>query len=189
NLMRDALLESNLIYGDETTFQVLKEPGRRPQAKSYLWAQVNGSGPPVRMFSYSPGRGAQHAQKLYAGVQSGTVLMTDGYELSNGIAHDHQLVHLGCWAHYPELRFMPSDDCSAAYGRGRSGVVLGIIFVATLCEHGVQPGERACRSRCERNPVPRDILPDANGSRRAWNVARCTPQADADLLAMAPTAV
>ncbi|WP_257820250.1 IS66 family transposase [Burkholderia glumae] len=99
NLMRDALLESNLIYGDETTFQVLKEPGRRPQTKSYLWAQVNGSGPPVRMFSYSPGRGAQHAQKLYAGVQPGTALMTDGYELYNGIAHDHQLVHLGCWAH------------------------------------------------------------------------------------------
>ncbi|EKS9800332.1 IS66 family transposase, partial [Burkholderia cepacia] len=69
------------------------------QAKSYLWAQVNGSGPPVRMFSYSPGRGAQHAQKLYAGVQPDTVLMTDGYELYNGIAHDHQLVHLGCWAH------------------------------------------------------------------------------------------
>jgi hypothetical protein len=37
NLMRDVLLESELIYGDETTFQVLKEPGRRPQSKSYLW--------------------------------------------------------------------------------------------------------------------------------------------------------
>ncbi len=97
--MRDVLLDSELIYGDETTFQVLKEPGRRPQSKSYLWAQVNGSGPPVRMFSYSPGRGAQHAQRLYAGVKPGTVLMTDGYELYNGIARDHQLVHLGCWAH------------------------------------------------------------------------------------------
>ncbi|EEL0139260.1 IS66 family transposase, partial [Salmonella enterica subsp. enterica serovar Montevideo] len=53
NLMRDTLLEADLIYGDETTFQVLKEPGRRPQAKSYLWAQVNGSGPPVRLFAYS----------------------------------------------------------------------------------------------------------------------------------------
>ncbi|MEI7298693.1 transposase, partial [Paraburkholderia tropica] len=72
NLMRDVLLDSELIYGDETTFQVLKEPGRRPQSKSYLWAQVNGSGPPVRMFSYSPGRGAQHAQRLYAGVKPGT---------------------------------------------------------------------------------------------------------------------
>ncbi|KVH11279.1 hypothetical protein WS85_14585 [Burkholderia anthina] len=42
------------------------------------------------MFSYSPGRGAQHAQKLYDGVQPGTVLMTDGYELYDGIAQDHQ---------------------------------------------------------------------------------------------------
>jgi hypothetical protein len=25
--------------------------------------------------------------------------MTDGYELYNGIARDHQYVHLGCWAH------------------------------------------------------------------------------------------
>jgi transposase len=25
--------------------------------------------------------------------------MTDGYELYSGIARDHQLVHLGCWAH------------------------------------------------------------------------------------------
>lgn len=99
NLMRDTLLESDLIYGDETTFQVLKEVGRRPQAKSYLWAQLNGSGPPVRMFSYSPGRGAQHAQRLYAGVSPGAALMTDGYELYNGIAREHQLVHLGCWAH------------------------------------------------------------------------------------------
>lgn len=99
NLMRDVLLESELIYGDETTFQVLKEPGRRPQTKSYLWAQVNGSGPPVRLFAYSPGRGAEHAHELYAGVRPGAVLMTDGYELYNGIARAHQLVHLGCWAH------------------------------------------------------------------------------------------
>ncbi|WP_429500645.1 IS66 family transposase (plasmid) [Robbsia andropogonis] len=99
NLMRDALLESDLIYGDETTFQVLKEPGRRPQAKSYLWAQVSDGVHAMRLFSYSPGRGAQHAQRLYAGVREGSILMTDGYELYNGIAREHQLVHLGCWSH------------------------------------------------------------------------------------------
>ncbi|RZF23414.1 IS66 family transposase, partial [Paraburkholderia sp. UYCP14C] len=35
NLMRDALLEADLIFSDETTFQVLKEEGRKPQTKSY----------------------------------------------------------------------------------------------------------------------------------------------------------
>ncbi|MGU8077258.1 IS66 family transposase [Burkholderia pyrrocinia] len=135
NLMRDALLESDLIYGDETTFQVLKEPGRRPQAKSYLWAQINGSGPPVRMFSYSPGRGAQHAQKLYAGVQPGTVLMTDGYELYNGIAHDHQLVHLGCWAHV-RRGFIKAEESVPKAARSpdllatRFVVLIGKLFAA-----------------------------------------------------------
>ncbi|EEA00056.1 transposase IS66 [Burkholderia sp. H160] len=99
NLMGDVLLDSELIYGDATTFQVLKEVGRRPQSKSYRWAHVNGSGPPFRMFSYSPGPGAQHAQRIYAGTKPGGVLMSDGYELYNRIAHDHQLVHLGCWSH------------------------------------------------------------------------------------------
>jgi hypothetical protein len=37
NLLRDTLLESDIIYGDETILQVLKEPGRRPQTKSYMW--------------------------------------------------------------------------------------------------------------------------------------------------------
>lgn len=99
NLLRDTLLESDIIYGDETTLQVLKEPGRRPQTKSYMWAQMNGSGPPVRLFSYASGRGAKHAKEIYAGIRPGAALMTDGYELYNGLAIEHQLVHLGCWAH------------------------------------------------------------------------------------------
>ena len=99
NLLRDVLLESALVYGDETELQVLKEPGRAPQTKSYLWAQMNGTGPPVRLFGYSPGRGTSHALKLYAGMAKGTVLMTDGYEVYNAIAATNGLVHLGCWVH------------------------------------------------------------------------------------------
>lgn len=110
NLMRDALLDCGLLYSDETTFQVLKEPGRRAQTKSYLWAQMNGgAGPPIRLFTYTPGRGGKHAETLFAGVQPGTVLMSDGYELYNGIAHDCQLVHLGCWSHARRY-FIKAED-------------------------------------------------------------------------------
>ncbi|MFL9912766.1 transposase [Paraburkholderia sp. RL17-337-BIB-A] len=66
NLMRDALLDAEVIYCDETTFQVLKEKGRRPQTKSYLWAQMTGSGIPIRCFTYTPGRGGELADKLFA---------------------------------------------------------------------------------------------------------------------------
>jgi len=99
NLMRDHLLDSELVFGDETVIQVLKEPGRAPQTKSYLWAQMNGTGPPVRLFDYAPGRGSTHAAKLYAGIRRGAVLMTDGYEVYNAVADSNALVHLGCWAH------------------------------------------------------------------------------------------
>jgi transposase len=81
NLMRDTLLDSGLVYGDAPTVQVLKEPGRWAQAKSYVWAQASGTGPPVRLFAYTPGRGAQHARPMYAGIRPGTVLMSDGYEV------------------------------------------------------------------------------------------------------------
>ena len=99
NLLRDHLLDSELVFGDETVIQVLKEPGRAAQSKSYLWAQMNGTGPPVRLFGYASGRGGTHAEQLYAGIREGAVLMSDGYEVYNGIAHAHRLVHLGCWAH------------------------------------------------------------------------------------------
>lgn len=99
NLLRDHLLDCPLIYGDETTVQVLKEPGRRAQTKSYTWAQMSGSGPPVRLFAYAPGRGAVHAEQLYAGIRPGATLMSDGYEVYNGIAKAAGLTHLGCWVH------------------------------------------------------------------------------------------
>jgi transposase len=70
NLLRDELLDSPLIYGDETELQVLKEPGRSAQAKSYMWAQVtdasgaSGTGPPIRLFTYAPDRTTGAARRL-----------------------------------------------------------------------------------------------------------------------------
>ncbi len=114
NLMRDALLDAELIYGDETTFQVLKEKGRKPQTKSYLWAQMTGSGIPIRCFTYTPGRGAKLADKLFAGVRQGAVLMTDGYEPYNSISKQYQLVHLGCWAHARRYLVKAEDNVPKA---------------------------------------------------------------------------
>lgn len=99
NLLRDHLLDADLVHADETVLQVLKEPGRAARTKSYLWAQASGTGPPIRLFGYAPGRGGCHAQRLYAGIRRGATLMSDGYEVYGGIAEIHGLTHLGCWAH------------------------------------------------------------------------------------------
>ena len=99
NLLRDHLFDADLVHADETVVQVLKEPGRAAQTKSYLWAQASGTGPPIRLFHYAPGRGGSHASPLYAGIRRGAALMSDGYEVYGGIAEAHGLTHLGCWAH------------------------------------------------------------------------------------------
>lgn len=41
NLLRDHLLDSPLIHGDETHVQVLKETGKSAQSKSYMWVQIH----------------------------------------------------------------------------------------------------------------------------------------------------
>jgi len=99
NLLKDIYLDSALVHGDETPLQVLKEPGRAAQAKSWLWAQsteasgVDGTGPPLRIYSYTTSRGAQAAGALYAGMRQGAALMTDGYEVYEGVARAHGLTH------------------------------------------------------------------------------------------------
>jgi hypothetical protein len=105
NLLRDHLLDAPLTYGDETQIQVLKEPGKSAQSKSYMWVQMtqgsgpDGTGPPIRLFAYSPSRSTAAAQILYAGMRGGTVLMTDGYAVYDQISSANRLVHLACWAH------------------------------------------------------------------------------------------
>jgi hypothetical protein len=101
-LLRDELLESPIVHGDETEVQVLKEPGRKAQAKSCMRVQMTdgsgpqGKGPPIRLFAYAPSRSLQSAKGLYAGMRSGTVLMSDGHEPCESIAREHRLLHLGC---------------------------------------------------------------------------------------------
>jgi len=120
NLLRDALLDSFIVHGDETEVQVLKEPGRKAQAKSYMWVQMteasgaDGTGPPIRLFGYSPSRSTQAARTLYEDMRPGGVLMSDGYEPYATIAEQHRLVHLGCWAHcrryfHEALQALPKD--------------------------------------------------------------------------------
>ena len=106
NLLRDHLLDADLIHGDETELQVLKEPGRAAQKKSYLWAQMSGAGPPIRLFAYRASRSAQTALELYEGARG--ALVTDGYEPYASVAQANKLTHLGCWAH-ARRRFVEAE--------------------------------------------------------------------------------
>jgi transposase len=108
NLLRDTLLDADLVLGDETELQVLKEPGRAATQKSYLWAQMSGSGPPIHLFTYAASRSGATATELYRGIKAKSALVTDGYEPYERVADHFGLVHLGCWAHV-RRRFIEAE--------------------------------------------------------------------------------
>jgi len=98
NLMQDRLLAYDILQMDETPVQVLKEPGKTAQSKSYLWVQRGGPpNQPVVLYDYDPGRGASVPKRLLAGFSG--YLQTDGYDGYNAVVAQNQLVHVGCMAH------------------------------------------------------------------------------------------
>ena len=114
NLLRDHLQDASLVYGDETTLQVLKENGRRAQQQSYLWVQCADADPPIRLFTYAPSRNAATARDLYEGMHG--ALMSDGYEVYAQIAHQQHLVHLACWAH-ARRKFIEAHNALPVHAR------------------------------------------------------------------------
>lgn len=56
----------------------------------------DGTGPPIRLFAYSPSRSTAAAQILYTDMPAGSVLMSDEYEVYDRIANARRLVHVAC---------------------------------------------------------------------------------------------
>lgn len=100
------LKRSTKLFMDETRAPVL-DPGARKTKTGYLWALARddrpwgSTSPPGVAFTYAPGRGGQHAERILQGF--GGILQVDGYAGYNRliaparIGPDIQLAH--CWAH------------------------------------------------------------------------------------------
>ena len=115
--MKQMLLEREVLAADETTVQVLKEPDRPAEAKSYMWLYRTGGGsdPPIVLFDYQTSRSSDHPKKFLKGFRGH--LHVDGYQGYEGIAF---VILVGCWAHArrkfdeaikalpPDLRKKPS---------------------------------------------------------------------------------
>ncbi len=98
NLLRDRLLGYDILQMDETTVQVLKEPGKTAQSKSYLWLQRGGPpDQPVILYDYDPSRSQAVPTRLLDGFKG--YLQTDGYAGYNAAVASNGLSHVGCMAH------------------------------------------------------------------------------------------
>ncbi len=92
------LLKRRFIMMDETPIQVLKEPDRRPQSKSYVWLMRSGEDglPPLLLYHYSTTRNGDNAVELVKGSPPGLYLMADGFQGYNKLK---DVKRCACYAH------------------------------------------------------------------------------------------
>lgn len=101
------LKASSKLFADETRCPVL-DPGRGKTKTGYLWAIARddrpwgGSDPPAVAYTYAPGRGSEHANKLLAGFSG--VLQVDGYagydKQADATRPGGPLMLAYCWSHF-----------------------------------------------------------------------------------------
>ena len=71
NLMHLELLKEDIAHADETTVQVLNEPGRKAQSKSYMWLYRTGkeARQQLVLYEYQETRGAEHPENFLRGFE------------------------------------------------------------------------------------------------------------------------
>lgn len=97
DVLHRQLCKETVLHGDETTLQVLKEPGRTSTSKSYMWVyRTSGCAEyPIVLYEYQPSRKAEHAAAFLKDFSGW--LHADGYQGYHKLPENIRVV--GCWAH------------------------------------------------------------------------------------------
>lgn len=124
--LHEKLLERGVIHADETPCQVLKEQGKKPQNKSYMWLYRSGEDglAPIILYDYQPTRGGYHAEEFLKGFEG--FLHCDGFSGYNRLKN---VTRCGCWAH---LRRYFYDAIPAGSGSMTSPASKGYNFCTDL---------------------------------------------------------
>ena len=122
DVLREQLCRESVLHADETTLQVLKEPGRSSTSKSYMWLyRTSGcTKQAIVLYEYQSTRKAEHAEYFLQGFSGW--LHADGYQGYHRLPGNIRVV--GCWAHarrkFDEaLQTLPKEmqkDAPAAIG-------------------------------------------------------------------------
>lgn len=75
------LVKRKYVAADETPIQVLKEPDKRPQSKSYVWLFRSGDDglAPIVVYQYHATRNGDAAAEFFKDSAKGTYINVDGY--------------------------------------------------------------------------------------------------------------
>ena len=95
--LHEVLCKQKILHADETTLQVLHEPGKAAQTDSYMWLyRTSGNvDMPIVLYDYQPDRKTKRPTEFLKGFKG--YLHTDGYGGYHGLPSE--IIIVGCWAH------------------------------------------------------------------------------------------
>ncbi len=157
--MHAHLLKNDILHADETSLQVLSEPGRPASSKSYMWLYRTGSdAAPNILFDYRQTRAGKHPKAFLSGFRG--YLHVDGYQGYNDLAH---VKLAGCWAH-ARRKFDEAITALPAEAKGKE--------TPTAAEDGL----RFCNQLCAIERDTKEVTPD---ERKLIRQERSQPVLDA----------
>lgn len=151
------LRKRHFLMMDETPIQVLREPEKRPQSKSYLWVLRSGEDglPPLVLYQYAQSRSGDHAKKMLEGSPPGLYLMVDGFQ---GYDKLKDVKRCACYAHIRRY-FLDAVPKGSEYDLSNPAVE-GVHYCDRLFrleheykEEGISYEERQKRRLREEEPI------------------------------------
>jgi transposase len=159
------LYRGALLQIDETRLQVLREPGRDNDAKSFMW--VYRGGPPGRAavwFQYSERRAGEVPLTFLFGPDAplaappevvALVLQSDGYAAYNALAARPEiLAHAACWAHVRRKFVEAAEGRMHSAAAHQAVALIGKLYAIERALRGQPPDIR----RHQRQRLSRPVL-------------------------------
>ncbi len=95
NRLHELMIKKDILHADESTLQVLKEPGKAPTSKSYMWLYRTGKyDKPIILYDYQPSRSGDNPKRFLEGFSG--YLNVDGYAGYNKVP---DVILVSCLAH------------------------------------------------------------------------------------------
>jgi transposase len=121
NVLEGWLLDETYVSCDETHTQVLKEKGRAPETKSWMWVRgTPDRKQPIVLFDYDPHRSGEVAKKLFADYRG--FLQSDAYSAYLCLEKQEGVTRIGCNMH--GRRGFSDANKGAKEGRGLAAKAL-----------------------------------------------------------------
>lgn len=145
--LKQRLCQREVLHADETTLQVLREPGKTAQSKSYMWLyRTSGDAAhPIVLYEYQPDRKKERPKNFLERFRG--YLHTDGYAAYHSLPAGITVV--GCWAH-ARRKFDEALKVLAQKDRADSAALVGKAYCDRLFELEKQLAELPAEKRWEK---------------------------------------